>query len=109
VKIPPDAIIPPQKITDYLLRFRPRNDKSRLLGRIGFAIDAPQTLETAIRLHASEGDAKLDAQDVYGEYFVVNGTLQGPSGALSIESIWIRRSGETTFRFVTLKPAREKR
>jgi hypothetical protein len=109
MKIPLDAIIAPAKLTQYLLRLRPRDDKSRLLGRLGFSIDAPDDLEAAIRLHARQGDALLDEQDVYGDHFVVAGHLAGPKGKLFIESVWVRRTGETSIRFVTLKPAREKR
>lgn len=108
MRIPPDAIIAPEKLTHYLLTPRPKDDKSRLLGRIGFSIDAPGVLEAAIRLHASEGDAVMDAQDVYGEHFVLIGKLTGPSGVLNIKSVWVRRVGEDTVRFVTLYPAKEK-
>ncbi len=61
----------------------------------------------AIRLHASQGDAIMVEQDVYGDRFVLAGKLIGPKGEMSIESVWIRRTGESPIRFVTLKPARE--
>ncbi len=109
VKIPPDALIPSEKLTEYLLRPRPRNDKSRLLGRMGFSIDAPDVLETAIRVHALDGEAVLDGQDVYGHHFVLAGNLVGPTYTLLIESVWVRRTGEAIVRFVTLKPAKERR
>jgi hypothetical protein len=106
MKIPPDAIIPPAKLTQYLLRFRTRNDKSRLLGRIGFSIEEPAVLEAAIRLHASQGAATTNRHDLYGDYFVVAGTLAGPKGELFIKSVWVRRAGESAIRFVTLQPVK---
>jgi hypothetical protein len=109
LKIPPDAIIPREKITEYLLRPRKQDDKSRFLGRLGFSIDAPEVLEAAIRQRASEGEAVMDAKDVYGESFVLTANLTGPRDALAVRSIWIRRAGETAVRFVTLYPAKEQR
>ncbi len=103
------ASIPVEKLTHYLLQFRPRNDKSRLLARIGFSTSAPQLLEAALLRHAAEADAVLDEQDVYGDRFVISGKLVGPIGDLSIHSIWIRKGGESTFHFVTLIPVKEKR
>ena len=107
MKIPPDAIIAPEKITKYLLLPRKQDDKSRLLARFGFSVDTPAVLEAAIRLHASEGEGFLDVTDVYGEHFTVIGKLAGPRGTLSIKSVWVRRFGETAVRFVTLYPAKE--
>ena len=108
MKIPPDAIILRQKITEYLLRPREQDDKSRFLGRLGFSIDAPEVLEAAIRAHASEGEAAAGERDVYGERFVLVGKLTGPTDGRIIQSIWIQLSGETALRFVTLYPAKEK-
>ncbi len=107
MRIPPDASIVPEKLINYLLAFRTRNDKSRLLNQIGFSIDAPEVLEAAIRAHCVQRDAVLDRRDVYGEHFVVDGSLQGPTGTLPIRTVWVRRSGESVFRFVTLRPSKE--
>lgn len=107
MKILPDAIIPPEK-TRYLLTPRSKNDKSSFLTSLGFSFDAPQALEAAIRRHASEEEAVMDEQDVYGDHFALIGTLFGPAGGRLMRSIWVRRTGETSLRFVTLYPAKEK-
>jgi hypothetical protein len=49
VKIPPHAIIPPQKLRDYLLVRQKRNDKSRFLAAAGFTSANWPLLERAIR------------------------------------------------------------
>ena len=101
------ATIPPAKLTQYLLRFRPQDDKSRLLGRIGFSIEAPAVLEAAIVTTWAMGTATLDRQDEYGDYFVLAGkSLAVPKGEQFIKSVWVRRAEESAIRFVTLKPAK---
>jgi hypothetical protein len=50
MKIPPDAIITPEKLTKYLLVRRVKDDKSGYLARGGFDQSNPQLLEAAIRL-----------------------------------------------------------
>jgi len=57
MKIPRDAIIPPAKLTDYLLSRRPLDDKSRFLERAGFTKSEPEILENAIRQLAIEEEA----------------------------------------------------
>lgn len=109
MKIPPDAIIPPEKLSAYLLRRREHDDKSGFLERLGFSIDAPGVLEAAIRLHASEGEAIMDGQDEYGDHFALIGRLAGPQGERSIKSIWVWRRDENALRFVTLYPVKEMR
>ena len=107
MKIPPDAIIPQEKMVNYLLRPRKQDDKSRLLIGLGFAIYSPQVLEAAIRLHASGAEAVIDVKDEYGEHFVLTAQLRGLRGAMSMKSVRVRRTGETAIRFVTMYPARE--
>jgi hypothetical protein len=36
MKLPQDGTIDPRKITEYLLRVRPEDDKSRLLSQAGY-------------------------------------------------------------------------
>jgi len=107
MRIPANSEIHPDKLTKYLLVERPRGDKSRLLKSIGFTPADPSALDAAIRRHASEGEAEARESDVYGDRFLLRGTLIGLTGELRIESIWIRRAGENVLRFVTLKPSKD--
>ncbi len=36
MKLPPNAIIAPRKLSEYLLRWRPEDDKSAFLARAGY-------------------------------------------------------------------------
>jgi hypothetical protein len=45
MRIPDDAVIPVAKITDYLLRPRDEDDKSKYLAQGGFTLDNPSDLE----------------------------------------------------------------
>ena len=75
--------------------------------RLGFNPGSPNVLMEALRLHASHGDAIMDGSDVYGDHFVLVGKLVGPAAERLIESVCVRRTGETAIRFVTLKPVRK--
>ncbi|MCA0457835.1 MAG: hypothetical protein LCI00_27970 [Chloroflexi bacterium] len=110
MKIPSDALISREKLTQYLLVFRQDSDKSIFLGQGGFTQANPDTLEAAIRELISEYEAILDNQNQYGDFYRVEGTLHGVNNHnLLVVTIWMIRSEEDgIFRFVTLKPWRAK-
>jgi hypothetical protein len=80
MRIPPDAVIPHDKLTRYLLVPRAWDDKSRYLGLAGFTLDDWSVLETSIRRMAAEYDAIADGENEYGTFFRVDGHLEGPNG-----------------------------
>ena len=90
MRIPNDAIIPPEKLTKYLLAPRPWDDKSKFLARAGFSQGNPEILENAIREMAASCEAVEDGSNPYGTFFRVVGLLKGPSGAsLRVVQIWL--------------------
>ena len=105
-KVPVNAIIPREKLTHYLLKSRPKNDKSGFLAQVGFSQENPDALEAAIRQLITEEEASSDREDVYGVFYVVTGNLHGPSGILPVVTVWLLQRNEGVVRFVTLKPAR---
>jgi hypothetical protein len=107
LKIPSDAVIPIEKLTQYLLVPRQRNDKSKFLAQAGFGAGNSGDLIRAIRRLVAHNEAVQDRQDVYGRFYQVTGDLVGPSGILSVVTVWIERSVDGQIRFVTLKPARD--
>lgn len=110
MKIPRDAIIAREKLTDYLLVSRIQNDKSRFLAQAGFTKANPAALEKAIRLLAESGEAVEDSANEYGVFYRLAGSLQGPNGkSLAVITIWIRWNLDQQFRFVTLKPQKERK
>ena len=109
MKIPPDALIAPEKLTKYLLVPLSQSDKSRYLARAGFSLSEPHILEKAIRDLIASIDAVEDTTDVYGKDYTVTGELVGPSGVrLPVVIVWVQRA-DGQFRLVTVKPDKENR
>ncbi len=104
---PSDVVIPSEKLTRYLLIPRVRNDKSKFLGQAGFTTENPAVLEQAIRDLIARNDVVQERENRYGIFYRVSGELVGPSGILSVVTIWIVRAIDGKFRFVTLKPDKD--
>jgi hypothetical protein len=109
VKIPSDAIISRAKLTQYLLVWRRKKDKSKFLARAGFTINNPDDLELAIRQLIAENEAFEDGRNQFGDYYRVEGRLTGPNGiTLAVITIWIIRAySDGKFHFVGLVPGRK--
>ncbi len=106
MQIPSDAVIRPAKITEYLLVYRRKSDKSQYLARAGFTLDDPEALIAAIRSLIARHDATVDRHDEYGVFYRVKGALHGADGSVEVITVWIQREIDGVFSFVTLKPAR---
>jgi hypothetical protein len=105
MKIPKDAQIPEEKITEYLLVLRELDDKSKFLNKAGFTQENPKDLELAIRKHIQEFEANQDRSNKYGDFYTVQGDLEGTNGTfLQIVSVWLKRRIDQIFQFITLKP-----
>ncbi len=107
MKIPSDAVIPQEKLTQYLLVYKEIDDKSKFLAQVGFTQKNPQALVKAIQALTQRENAIHDLTNVYGNYYRVEGELSGPRGCLLVIKIWIAKAhSDGKFRFVTLKPKR---
>lgn len=106
MNVPADATIAREKLTQYLLAPRARNDKSRFLARAGFTQANPDALEAALRRQAAAAEAQIERQNVHGIYLNVRGNLHGPRGTLQVVTVWIMLATNGECRFVTLKPVR---
>lgn len=105
MQLPPNAVIPDDKLTRYLLVRRPRGDKSAWLISGGYSIESPEILAADIRAQLQTLDAQPAGSDKFGDYYETCGPLQGPSGkVLRARAIWMTEhlSGET--RLITLIP-----
>ena len=105
-RIPADAVIPHAKLSEYLLVYRRKSDKSQFLAQAGFTQDNPAALAKAIRRLIAEHDAIVDRWNEYGTFYTVAGELKGPEGGLAVVTVWIHQALDGTFRFVTRKPMR---
>lgn len=110
MRIPPDAVVPMEKLTSYLLVPREWDDKSKFLSFAGFTREAPHLLLAAIRELAAAAEAVEDGAGEYGTFLRAEGALKGPNGrSLSVVTIWLQPWTGEPIRFVTLKPTKEKR
>ena len=105
MKLPAEAVIPADKISKYLLVYRPRGDKSGWLEGVGYSLEKAEVLAADIRAQLLSLDARSAGSDKFGDYFETAGSLKGPSGkVLRARAIWMTEhlSGET--RLITLIP-----
>jgi hypothetical protein len=108
LKLPPETIVPLEKLTGYLLMHREWNDKSKFLSQAGFTRENPHLLLAAIRELAGEAEAVEDGVNEYGVFLRAEGDLTGPNGrVLKVVTIWLQSHADGGARFVTLKPRKE--
>lgn len=108
MKLPLPVLIPRRKLTHYLLVPREVDDKARFLAQAGFTQANPEVLEAALQNWLKRKKRSMDLSNDYGDFYRVDGQLDGPSGTLAVVTIWIVQTNiDGRFRFVTLKPLRK--
>ncbi|MBE9256609.1 DUF6883 domain-containing protein [Dolichospermum sp. LEGE 00246] len=108
--MPQDAIIPDAKISNYLLKYRDKDDKSKFLAQAGFTEDNPEKLKLAILQLMETVDPIEDITNEYGTFYRIEGELIGVNQLnLSVVTVWLKRKIDNQFQFVTLKPKKEKK
>ncbi len=108
MKLSSSAIISPDKIKNYLLSPRKRNDKSKWLSRAGYNSNNWEKLEVDLREQILNLDALFSSKSEFGDMFEINGILQGPSGRLlSVCTIWIVENETKLTKFITMYPKRK--
>jgi len=108
MKLPRDVVIAEEKLTRYLLVWRPRNDKSAYLAQAGYDLGNWQALEADLRRLAAMAEAESEGHNPFGQMLAARGELQGPDGViLKVKTIWIRLAERNEIRFVTLYPDKD--
>lgn len=108
MKLPYDSIIAPEKITRYLLQWRPENDKSGFLARGGYKLSEWEKLSTDIKEQFLPLDAHLLETTDYGEIYEIRGKLVGPNEvALNTVTIWMTERVSKQTKLITLYPDRK--
>ncbi|MGK0172064.1 MAG: hypothetical protein ACI9W2_003798 [Gammaproteobacteria bacterium] len=101
-----DAILPPEKLQDYLL------STTHLVGRykaaffrgLGYERDNWRVLERDLRSLLKEDAIELESTE-FGQKFSAQGSLTGPNGrSASIVTVWIILVDSDVPRFVTAYP-----
>ncbi len=107
MKLPIDAFISEQKLTDYLLKPKIRNDKSKWLSYIGYNLANWQILENDLRNQVLPCHAKPTDKTQYGQTYEIIGELIGPNGKkLSVCTIWMTEFLSGITKFITMFPAK---
>jgi hypothetical protein len=105
MKLPPNVIIPDDKLSKYLLLYKEKNDKSKFLAQAGFTQNNLDELKLAIYQLISIVEPIEDLTNEYGTFYRVEGILIGINQKkLSVVTIWLKRKIDNQFQFVTLKP-----
>lgn len=90
-----------EKITDYLLVRKLKNDKSIFLERLGYNKENYIILIDDIKKLATENDLVLSKTSDFGDLYSVVGILRNKL----VVTIWLEELPDNKFRFVTLYPA----
>ena len=102
MKLPQDAVIAEEKIRDYLLVLKSKNDKSRWLASGGYTLDNWQRLQEDIR-QLLQNKAQRVRENPWGQLYEIQGVLEGPNGkSLHVCSIWMIESETDQVKFITL-------
>ncbi len=108
MKLPPDSIVAPEKLSGYLLIFRADDDKSRFLALAGYTLADASRLERDMREQLLPLEAEPIDLTPHGQKYLIRGPLRGPNGrSLRVVSIWMTLRGTGTTKFVTLYPDRK--
>ena len=108
MKLPENAVITREKITDYLLKWQPDNDKSKFLARAGYSPDNWEQLLEDILTQILPVEAELMRKTAYGDLFRIRGKLLGPNGvSLRVITIWMMERASRETKFITLFPDKE--
>lgn len=101
------AIVPQEKLADYLLSFTHRDGrhKAAFFTRFGFAADSWETLAAALRRHIADHEVIKTEDSPFGKRYLIEGPVAAPDGRMPvIRSVWFIRTEEDTPRFVTAYP-----
>jgi hypothetical protein len=105
MKLPPDSLIDPRKITHYLLQPRAKSDKSGFLALAGYDTSHAPRLMDDLRGLLITHEAEFLENTPFGQFHAIPASLTGPNGhTLRVRTIWMKEhlSGQT--KFITLIP-----
>ena len=105
MKLPAETSIAAEKFTRYLLVPQLRSDKSRYLARAGYTPANVERLMEDLRSQILPLEATLSRSTPFGETYLIDGALLGPSGGRTfVRTVWQRHALSGSVHFVTLIP-----
>jgi hypothetical protein len=103
----PAAVVPQDKITEYLLNLRHPDGagKAQFFLRYGFALEHPSILSEALLRLVQSTPVSNEVESRHGRKYVIDGAIETPCGPrVHIRTIWIIDLGDSIPRFVTAYP-----
>ena len=105
MRLPPDTLIARRRVSEYLLVWRPEDDKAAFLARAGYAAETADRLLADLRTQLLPLEARVLERGEYGTKYEIQGKLTGPNGrTLRVVSIWMIEQAGGQAKFVTLYP-----
>lgn len=105
MKIPSGLLIEDRKLTNYLLIYQPKDDKSEFLAQAGYTLENWQLLRRDILKAVEEADVAQVILTAWGTRFKVKSGWNGLNGRLlKVITIWQQDNDSDGVRFVTLYP-----
>ena len=89
-----------EKITEYLLVSKLKNDKSKFLMSLGYTFENWEELLKDIIEIAMNNDLILQRISEFGNLFSIEGNLKNKK----VVTIWLQQVNNNTYRFITLYP-----
>lgn len=110
MKLPVNTLIAAEKLTQYLLALRRRNDKSQWLSQSGYSLENWQLLEKDLRTQILSLTATPVEKTKYGQMYEIKGNLTGPNGkTLAVCTIWMTETATGETKFITMYPDKGER
>ena len=107
MKLPPESVIAPEKVWNYLLLPQVRGDKSQFLALAGYTLAHAEQLLEDLRKQILPLDATLRESSKFGDKYEIRGVLTGPNGnQLRVRTFWMKDADSSVTRFITLVPNR---
>jgi len=105
MKLPDDTLIADEKLTQYLLILKKRNDKSHWLAQAGYTIENWKILKIDIRNQILSADATPIEKTKYGQPYEIRRNLIGPNGkSVPVCTIWMTETATGDTKFITMYP-----
>ena len=109
MKLPEDTLIAYEKLTQYILVLKKRNDKSQWLAGAGYTLENWQVLENDLRNQILSSEAAPIENTEYGRMYEIRRKLIGPNGnSLPVCTIWMTETATGNTKFITMYPDKRK-
>lgn len=108
-KLPENTIIAREKLTNYLLISKKRNDKSQWLSKAGYTNENWQELKNDLKKLIRSTEAMPIENSEYGQIYEIRDEISGPNGnSLKVCTIWMTEIATGITKFITMYPDKRK-